>query len=160
MGVFPLCFRGYFIKNIMQKFSISIVFILFFSLTTIAQNKKEISIETIEKQRFAAMEKKDIPFLEDVLADDLVYIHSNALTETKTDFLSSIKTGKIVYEKMDVEEMQVRRYGRTTAIVNGIVHVQVQLNGKPADLRLRYTNVYIKQNGTWKMETWQSTKIP
>lgn len=144
----------------MQKFSVSIIFILFFSLATIAQNKKEMSIETIEKQRFVAMEKKDIHFLEEVLADDLVYIHSNALTETKADFLSSIRTGKIVYEKMGVEEMQVRRYGKTTAIVNGIVHVQVQLNGKPADLRLRYTNVYIKQNGKWKMETWQSTKLP
>lgn len=144
----------------MQKFSLSIIFILLFSFATIAQNKKDASIESIEKQRFAAMEKKDIPFLENVLADDLVYIHSNALTETKADFLSSIKTGKIVYEKMEVEEMQVRKYRKNTAIVNGIVHVQVQLNGKPADLRLRYTNVYIKQNGKWKMETWQSTKIP
>lgn len=143
-----------------KKFSLSIVFLFLFSFCAIAQNKKKISIESIEKQRFTAMEKKDIPFLEEVLADDLVYIHSNALTETKADFLSSIKTGKIVYEKMEVEEMQVRRYEKTTAIVNGIVHVQVQLNGKAADLRLRYTNVYIKQNGKWKMETWQSTKLP
>ena len=45
--------------------------------------------------------KKDITFLENITASDLVYIHSNGLIESKNDFISSIETGKIVYEKME-----------------------------------------------------------
>lgn len=121
---------------------------------------KQAQIENLEKARFEAMQRKDINFLEGVLSADLVYTHSNALVETKSDFLRSIQTGKIVYERIVVDEMKVRTYGGHTAILNGIVQVKGQLAGNSFELRLRYTDVYVKQGGKWLLASWQSTKMP
>lgn len=121
---------------------------------------KQTQIENLEKARFEAMQRKDVVFLAGALSPDLVYIHSNALVETKSDFLRSIETGKIVYERILVDEMKVRTYGKHTAILNGIVQVKGQLAGNGFELRLRYTDVYVKQGGKWLLASWQSTKIP
>jgi len=144
----------------MKKIFLLFSLLYLFSNSLSAQKNPTFSIEGLEKQRFEAMCKKDLPFLEKVLANDLVYTHSNALVESKNDFISSIKTGKIVYEKMEVEEMGVRQFNKNIAILNGIVHVNGRLNGNAFDLRLRYTDVYVRQGKSWKLETWQSTKIP
>jgi hypothetical protein len=142
----------------MKKIGLLLALCYFVSLS--AQKGTAFSIEGLEKQRFEAMCKKDIAFLENIADENLVYIHSNALIESKKDFISSIQTGKIVYEKMDLEEVTTRRFDKNIAILNGIVHVNGQLNGNAFEVRLRFTDVYVKQGKSWKWENWQSTKIP
>ncbi len=106
------------------------------------------------------MTQKDTASLKNLLADDLVYIHSNGLTETKQAHLAAISTGEIVYQAMTREpNVQVRLYSKT-AITNGFVQVKVILKGgAPLEIRLRYSAVYRKQKGSWRLVNWQSTRI-
>ena len=127
--------------------------------TALAQNTKA-DIEALERKRFAAQVSKDMDFLEKVFADDLVYTHSSGKQDNKITYIASIKEGKSVYNKIDVEEITVRDYGKT-AVVNGKVMIeQTPIDGKPNLLHLRYTVVYIK-NGKkgWQLNTWQSSKL-
>lgn len=128
-------------------------------LSSFAQSKSDRDILDSEQRRFDAMVRKDTVLLRDLLADDLVYIHSNTMTENKKEHISAISTGRLVYEKMTREQAKVRRYGKT-ALNNGIVQVNVVLNGKPLEMRLMYTAVYRKKGGVWRLVNWQSTRVP
>lgn len=139
----------------------NLYFFLFLTLPVFApaQSKCDRKILDTEQRRFEAMMHKDTALLRDLLADDLVYVHSNALTENKKEHISAISGGRLVYEKMTREQVKVRRYGKT-ALTNGIVQVRVILNQNPLEMRLAYTAVYRKKGGTWQLANWQSTRVP
>jgi hypothetical protein len=114
---------------------------------------------TSEDARFRAQVQQDTATLQLLLADDMLYIHSNGLVESKSDFLNSIKTGKIIYQSMQRDgNTQVRNYGKTS-ISNGIVAAKGINNGVPFDIRLRYTAVYHRKKSIWQLVSWQSTRI-
>ena len=104
------------------------------------------------------MVKKDLAALREMLADDLVYTHSNGLTENKEQYLAGLASGKSVYHAVEPEETQVRLYGNM-AILNGIAKVDIELNGQKTTLRLKYTDAYVKRNGKWQFVTWQSLRM-
>lgn len=124
-----------------------------------SQSKCDLKILETEQRRFEAMVRKDTVVLNNLLADDLVYIHSNALTENKKEHISNISTGRLIYEKMTRERANVRRYGKT-ALSNGIVQVRAVLNANPFEVRLAYTATYRKKGGVWRLVNWQSTRVP
>lgn len=122
-------------------------------------SQTENKVLATEQQRFEAMTRKDTAALKNLLSDDLTYIHSNAMSETKSVHIGSIGAGTLVYEKMTREKVSVRRYGKI-AITNGTLKVQGILKGNPFELHLLYTAVYKKHRKHWQLLNWQSTKIP
>jgi ketosteroid isomerase-like protein len=137
--------------------------LLFLSLSVFSQtnNGKADSEETLkqlERQRYDLMIKKDLKALGDMLAEDMVYTHSNGNTESKEQYLAGLASGKSVYYAVEPEETRVRFYGNT-AILNGIAKVDTEVNGQRTTLRLRYTNAYVKRNGKWQFVTWQSLRL-
>ena len=48
----------------------------------------------------------------------------------------------------------------TAAVVQGVAHVLVKVPDRDIDVRLRFTELYVKQDGTWKMALWHSTTVP
>ena len=94
------------------------------------------------------------------MSDDLTYTHSNANVETKAEFLEAIRSGKYRYKSMTFDDRRVRLHGDAAAIVSGTCRVQVTSSGNDLDIRLRFTELYVKQGGAWKMALWQSTRVP
>lgn len=136
-----------------------LAFSLLFGQTVLAQSTKEV-IETLERKRFAAQVSKDFDFLEKVFADDLIYTHSSGKQDNKTTYITSIRDGKSVYDKIEVEELTVRVYGKAAVITGKVAITQGLASGKPTILPLRYTVVY-NNNGKkgWQLNTWQSLKL-
>jgi hypothetical protein len=126
--------------------------------TLSAQSKNAQKVLDNETRRFEAMTRADTTTLKLLLADELVYIHSNALKENKQEHLAAISSKKLVYEKMDREVATVRFYGKT-ALVNGTIRVRGILNNSSFEVRLLYLAVYRKKHGVWQMVHWQSTKM-
>jgi Domain of unknown function (DUF4440) len=127
------------------------------TMSLFGQTPEQI-VERLERQRFEAQVKKDTAFLEKIFANDLVYIHSGGKKDDKTSYLQSIKNGKSVYDKIDVEEIKVRLYGnQKVAVVNGMITI---INANAAPTHLRYLVVYSKngKNG-WQLNSWQSLKL-
>jgi Domain of unknown function (DUF4440) len=127
------------------------------TMSLFGQTPEQI-VERLERQRFEAQVKKDTAFLEKIFANDLVYIHSGGKKDDKTSYLQSIKNGKSVYDKIDVEEIKVRMYGnQKVAVVNGMITI---INANAAPTHLRYLVVYSKngKNG-WQLNSWQSLKL-
>jgi hypothetical protein len=117
------------------------------------------ALRAAEEARFDAQVKRDTAALRTLLADDLVYIHSNALTETKSHFIETVATGRIVYDSLVPVELHHRIYGQT-AVGTGKVRVQVQMNGRTLRVDLLFTTVHVRQAGRWRLVSWQSTRVP
>jgi ketosteroid isomerase-like protein len=125
-----------------------------------ADAQKEV--EALERQRFEAQVKKDYAVLEKVFGDDLVYTHSNGKQDNKTTYIQSIRDGKSVYDKIDVETLNVRAYNDgKTAVVNGLIVITSpnKPDGTPNVARLKYVVVQVKDKKKgWQVVLWQSQK--
>jgi ketosteroid isomerase-like protein len=115
----------------------------------------EKKILDLEKQRIAAMVKKDIVTLDALLADDMSYTHSGGTTDTKASFIKLIKErGR--YLGVDYSNTQVIASGANAAIVRGIA--QIRLENTPA-YPVIFVDVWVLRNGAWKMVAWQATRV-
>ena len=121
-------------------------------------------VEQLERQRFEAQVSKDYPFLEKAFADDLVYTHSNGKQNNKTEYLQSIRDGKSVYDKIEVENLNVRAYNDgTAAAINGqiIIYQPNKPDGTPNVAHLKYVTMQVKDpKKGWQVVLWQSQKQP
>ena len=111
-----------------------------------------------ERDRFRAQVARDTAALRNLLDEDLVYIHSNALIESKGHFIETVGTGRIVYNSLVPVHMTHRLYG-STAVGNGRVRAVVRMNGQPpVSVDLLFTTVLIQRSGRWRLASWQSTR--
>lgn len=122
-----------------------------------AQNVQE-DILAADARRFAAMIQGDLAALEDLLAEDLTYTHSNGQVETRTQFLESLRSGKLRYLAAMPSDVNVRVYG-DTAVVTGRVEMKVSSQGQEPTVTARFTEVWVKRGGAWKLAAWQSTRL-
>ena len=106
-----------------------------------------------------AMIVKDTLLLKRILHDSLYYIHSNGLVESKSDFLTSITSGKIEYEDIQIQEKKQRTINRTGRSYTGIVRVIGKYKGESFQIKLAFTSYYRRQGKQFKLIYWQSTKM-
>ncbi|MFD1874105.1 nuclear transport factor 2 family protein [Hymenobacter bucti] len=135
-------------------------------VASVAQRNAEAAkeVEALERQRFDAQVKKDYTFLEKAFADDLVYTHSGGKQNNKAEYIESIRDGHSVYDKIDVENINVRAYnGGTTAVVNGQITIYQpnKPDGTPNVAHIKYVTMQIKDpKKGWQVVLWQSQKQP
>ncbi len=113
----------------------------------------------LDKQRMTAMAQKDVAALKNMLCKGLVYTHSSARQDTKQSLIEGMESGSTVYTSVVPSEVKAQDLGNAV-VLTGIAAISVDSKGKTNSFRVRFTDVYENQNGTWRMITWQSTKIP
>jgi len=69
-----------------------------------------------------------------------------------------LKSGAIKYEAMVERDIQVRLYG-DAAIVSVLASVKMLVNGKPIRGDHRENFVWVKQEGNWKLASFQATRV-
>jgi len=116
-------------------------------------------VREIEQRRFRAMVENNLERLAAVLADDLVYIHSDGEVDSKEEFLQRLRSGSLRYRSIEPTDVRVRTDGNT-AIVTGRAKMAVTSGGSDRDVEIRYTAVYIARRYGWQLVSWQSTRIP
>jgi hypothetical protein len=123
-----------------------------------AQTAEQIVLD-LSKRKFEWMIRMKFDSLETVLDERLMFVHSNGWVETKNEFIQDIKSGKLRYTKIEVLESTVRIYS-ATAIVNGMGKFNVDLDGKPLEITLSYTEVYVQKNGNWVLASRHANRMP
>jgi len=119
----------------------------------------EHEVIAADDRRFQAMVKQDWGALNASLADDLVYVHSTARVESKSEHVGNLQAGKPNYRGASPRERKVRLRG-DVAIVNGVSDMHVENAGKEQRFTIRYLAVYARIADRWQMTAWQSTKVP
>ena len=127
--------------------------------TAAAAGEVEASVLAAQDKRIAATVAADVAALEAMMTDDLSYTHSSGVVETKAEFLEALKSHKYVYKEIAAEQRTVRVYG-DAAVVAGPCRIVIAPGGNPTELRLYFTELYVKRGGRWLMALWHSTRLP
>src|SRR5215213_3966178 len=119
----------------------------------------EQMIIELDRKRMTAMAQKDTAALKNMLCKGLVYTHSSGRQDTKQSLIDGMESGSTVYTSMVPSDVKAQDLGNAV-VLTGVAAISVNSKGKPNSFRGRFTDVWENQNGTWRMITWQSTKIP
>src|ERR1700674_68874 len=101
-------------------------------------------------------QNKDVAALEQLLGGTLVYIDYDGSLQTRAPFLSEAKSESLHPEQITNDEMTAHVYG-DAAVVTGIYREKGISKGKPYARRGRFTDTWVKENGTWQCVASQST---
>lgn len=128
------------------------------SLVAFAQSPdpQESRILALENAWNQAEEHKDSQALDGLLADTLVYIDYDGSLMDKTQFMSSVKAPSLHPQQIVNETMSAHVYG-DSAVVTGVYREKGVNHGKPYLRHGRFTDTWVKQNGTWVCVASQST---
>ena len=129
-----------------------------FTAPAAAQSAIE-EVKAAEKKRFEVTVKGDYKALDALLADDLIYVHSNGNVDDEKAFLGALTSGRSKYVSIETIDMKARQLG-DFVFVDGRGKFKVESNGQTNDLLLTYLDVWTKRNGTWQMVHWHSARMP
>lgn len=116
-------------------------------------------IARLEERRRTAMVAPDVDELDALLSDDVVYTHSDASVDDKAAYLESVRSGDLVYRRVDqgIERILVRA---GTAVVIGTMSADVVRHGAEKTLNNRTVVVYSAEpDGACRVLVFQSTPI-
>jgi ketosteroid isomerase-like protein len=133
------------------------------SLVVFAQENPKSSDEqgrvlALEMAWNHAEQSKDAAALDQLLAGTLVYVDYDGSLMNKREFLESIKAEPLHPAQIINDEVTAHLYGEA-AVVTGIYREKGTNKGKPYQRRGRFTDTWVKQNGTWQCVASQSTLI-
>jgi ketosteroid isomerase-like protein len=113
-----------------------------------------------------AFVEADIPALRGFLTDD--YIHVNGRSGSVLNSSSWLKwmesrkaeliSGELVIDAYDVKDLEVEIY-KETAMVTGVVESRGRRKGVPIGSRLRFTNVWVMQGGSWRRAMFHDSPL-
>jgi len=102
-----------------------------------------------------AMTHKDGAALEKLLGDDLTYVHSEGLLESKAHLIKSVVSGKAAVDKIEfLPDTDVRVHGKT-AFVAG----KVDLTHPTSIVHMHVLHVWEKGPQGWQLVARQATKL-
>ncbi len=118
----------------------------------------EREVREADAGRVKALLDNDFGALEALLGDDLTYVHSNGMLDTKESYINGLRSGASRYLTMDMSDVAVRAFG-DTALITAKFNARVQLRDREVNPTPRVLIVYGKRDGRWQMVAWQSTQI-
>jgi len=107
------------------------------------------AIINLSKQKWDWMADKNLDSLNVLFDQKSMFIHMGG-SWGKTQELATIKDGGIWYKKAEVYAVIVNMFGNTAILLNDIDLVAV-VGGREVTNPFMVTEVYIKENGKWKM---------
>jgi len=119
--------------------------------------KAEAEVIAISKDKWRLMSERNVDALAALFHDEAVFVHMGG-TMSKSQELDVIKSGFIHYKTVDVEDASVRFIGDTAILLNRIRLVAV-VRGNEVVNPFVVTEVYIRQDGAWKLGSLSFTRL-
>lgn len=113
-----------------------------------------------EAALYRALSTSDIEAFEDVFSEDVTYIHSTSIAETKAENIAGQRHG--VHKHGSIKPVGPRtRIVGDIAVTLGMIDMVDTAHGAPYTMRLRETLVWIKEkDGVWRLLVRQATRLP
>lgn len=105
-----------------------------------------------------AIVRKDMAAVDANMAEDFRQIAGNGSVVDKAAFLADIGSPTLQIDPYSVEEFDVRIYG-DVALLSGRTRMTGRDEGRPFTSHYRYTDVYLRRQGVWKVVSMQITKL-
>ena len=107
-------------------------------------------IRKLDNERIQAQIHADAAALERIYADDFIGVGPSGTVRTKPQVISDFTSGELKFQSITTDEVRVRVYGNA-AVETGLSTMNGQDKGKPVPRDTRFTRVWIKQQGRWRL---------
>jgi len=121
------------------------------------QSDQQILIK-LERDWDAAFHRKDVAFIESVLAEEFVSTYGDGSRGDKAKELKLATEFDQQVDSSSLDEFAVKVYG-DTAVVWFTQHLVGPVKGKPVMVTYRYVDVFVMRDGRWQCVASQSTKV-
>jgi Domain of unknown function (DUF4440) len=111
-----------------------------------------------EDARYAAQTSSDFAAMDRLFGDDLIYVHSTAVVDSKASYIEKQRAG-LRYRVMKPSDVKVRVFG-CLAVITGQGDYEVTVDGKDTTPHLRFTAIWAKRGPNVQFVSWESTPIP
>jgi ketosteroid isomerase-like protein len=115
-------------------------------------------IEGLESQWRDATVKGDTASLDKLLADDFFGISSNGMVSDKKQYLQRVTARENKISSIDLMDLKVRMK-QTTAIAVSQARVVGVLDGRQINGIFRWTKVYGREGGVWRVLNYEATRV-
>ena len=142
----------------MKKSIFGLFILMLIANKSFAQNSAaEQEIIKLSKDKWQWMADKQVDSLGNLFHEKSVFVHMGG-SWGKEQEINIIKGGMIHYKKADIHEVSVNIIGETAILLNRITLLAV-VGGNEVTNPFQVTEVYMKQNGTWKLGSLSFTKL-
>jgi hypothetical protein len=132
--------------------------LFFTSVISIAQ-VDSVSLKEAMSSLDKALINKDEKTLVQLLHADVSYGHSNGWVQNKNDIINDLKTGKLVYNKIENTSVMIAAISNDWATVRVNTNAEGSINGTAFQLKLHVLQVWMKSMSGWQLWARQSTKL-
>jgi ketosteroid isomerase-like protein len=121
------------------------------------QSDQDILMQ-LERDWDAAFHRHDVAFIEGILADEFIATYDNGVRADKARELELAADRSQQIEASSLDEFIVKTY-RDTAVVWFTLHLAGTSQGRPLNLTLRYTDVWVFRDARWQCVSSHSTRL-
>jgi uncharacterized protein (TIGR02246 family) len=103
----------------------------------------------------------DAPTLERLMADDVVFVHGNALVQGKAEFLEAARARRFRISSFEISDPKVVFF-EGGAIVSGVENIVLAPRAaaeQPVKVQMRVSGVWVARPGGWRLILQQSTPL-
>jgi hypothetical protein len=124
---------------------------------TARDTNAEQEILDLSRTKWRWMSERNVDSLAALFDDQAVFVHMGG-TMSKSQELEVIRSGRIHYRHAEIFEASVRFIG-TTAIVLNRIRLDAVVGGNEVTNPFMVTEVYVQQNGTWRLGSLSFTRL-
>ena len=103
--------------------------------------------------------KGDAEALDALWANDLVVIVASMRLINKADALEMVRSNRMPFTKYETSEIRVKPF-TDSAVVTGRLLRERLMNGKTITDDWRFTKVYVRSGGRWRVTSWHGSPAP
>lgn len=105
-----------------------------------------------------ALVRGDAVALDRIYSDEFIYTTPDGEVRDKAQQLAFTKSGDLKLESGRSDDVRIRVYGKT-AVMTGRFTARGKFRGVSLDIRERYTAVWVKMRGRWRLVVEQGNLI-
>ena len=132
---------------------------LFFTSAIAFAQVDSVSLKEAMSNLNKALMNKDEKALVRLLHQGVSYGHSNGWVQNKTDIINDLKSGKLIYDKIENNSVTIAAINNKWATVRINTNAEGKVNGNSFQFKLHVLQVWLKAKSGWQLLARQSTKL-
>lgn len=118
----------------------------------------EVQLLELDTASGMAQKKRDIKALSDLVADEIFYSGADGALLTKSQLLEMIRSGDRILDRYEATDTKIQLHP-TFAVITGKLFTDGVARGVGFAGNFRYSKVFVKRGGGWKIISWTVTGI-
>src|SRR3990170_4469441 len=120
--------------------------------------KSEQEVINLSKEKWRWMSERKVDSLATLFHEKAVFVHMGA-TMSRDEELEVIRSGRIHYKDVDIQEVSVRFIDATIAILLNKIRLVAVVGGNEVTNPFVVTEVYVQQNNAWILASLSFTRL-